>query len=287
MVLLNGGKEPGSLRMQWEALTENTPEPNVFLEPYQLLPALDAFGDGSIEVRTFRLDVGPEAVCASAALLSEAERQRANRFAFDRDRRRFIVARAELRRLLSERLGVHATSVEFDYGAYGKPRLGHHYVESNLRFNLSHSNELVIYAFSHGREIGIDVERVRLIHDAYALAERFFSQRENDAYRALEPRDKLLGFFNCWTRKEAFVKALGKGLCHPLNCFDVSLAPGKPARLLRLEGASGEASGWDMQSFHPAPGFVGAVVIETGNRRADFASSFTHVPAWETRDAVR
>ena len=104
-----------------------------------------------------RLDVGSEALSASAALLSPAERQRASRFAFDRDRRRFMVARAQLRELLAVRLGVPPESIELAYGERGKPVLGRHFAESDLHFNVSHSEDVAVYAFSLGREIGIDV----------------------------------------------------------------------------------------------------------------------------------
>jgi len=192
-----------------------------------------SFENDAIQVVVTRLDLEPEAVRASAALLSDAERQRASRFVFDRDRRRFIVARARLRRSLAARLSVRPESVELVYGAHGKPRLARHCPTSDLHFNVSHAEDVAVYAFSHGREIGVDIESVRVIHDTEDIAARFFSHREYEAYLALEPRDRPLGFFNCWTRKEAYVKALGDGLSHPLDCFDVTLAPGEPAKILR------------------------------------------------------
>ena len=227
----------------------------------------------AIEIVVTRLDVGPEAVRVAAALLSDAERQRASRFAFARDRRRFIVARSRLRQLLGARLDVRPDSVELAYGAYGKPALAQRFADSDLRFNVSHSDDLAVYAFSPGREVGIDVEAVRAIRDADDIAARVFSCRENDAYLALDPRDKPLGFCNCWTRKEAFIKALGDGLCHPLDRFDVSLAPGEPARILRVGSTPGDRCGWRMASFCPAPGLVAAVVVESGERRARSAAS--------------
>jgi phosphopantetheinyl transferase len=100
----------------------------------------------------------------------------------------------------------------------------------------------------------------------------FFSRRENAAYQALDPRDKPIAFFNCWTRKEAFIKALGDGLYHPLDRFDVSLAPGEPARILRVDDTPGEACGWRLESFCPAPGFVAAVVTEDDDRDLRYSS---------------
>jgi 4'-phosphopantetheinyl transferase len=223
--------------------------------------ATAAFANDAIEIVMTRLDVSPEAVRASAALLSETERQRADRFVFDCDRRRFTVARAQLRRLLSKRLGTQPEAVEFVYGAHGKPSLAQQCAESDLHFNVSHSDDVAAYAFSTEREVGIDIESIRMIRDAKEIAARFFSPSENDAYLALDPNERPVGFFNCWTRKEAFIKALGDGLCHPLDSFDVSLTPGKPAKILRVEDTSGEDCGWTLHSFLPGPGLIGAVVF--------------------------
>jgi phosphopantetheinyl transferase len=153
-------------------------------------------------------------------------------------------------------------SIELVYGERGKPALARCFADSGLRFNVSHCNDVAVYAFSSGREIGIDVEAVRLMRDADDIAARFFSPREYEAYLALDPRDRPLGFFNCWTRKEAFIKALGDGLYHPLDRFDVSLAPEAPARILRVESTAGDRCGWCMESFSPVPGFVAAIVTE-------------------------
>jgi 4'-phosphopantetheinyl transferase len=227
-----------------------------------LLPGTDAsLTNDAIEVIVTRLDLKSEAVRASAAFLSDAEQQRASRFAFDLDRRRFTVARSQLRQLLGVRLDVRPDSVELVYGKRGKPALARGFAASGLRFNVAHCDDVAVYAFSRGREIGIDVEAVRAIGDADDIAASFFSRRENEVYRALDPRDKPLGFFNCWTRKEAFIKALGDGLYHPLDSFDVSLAPGEPARILRVEHTPGDQCGWTLHDFLPGPGLVGAVVV--------------------------
>jgi 4'-phosphopantetheinyl transferase len=228
----------------------------------QRLRGLNPTSRTPIDVVVTRLDVGPAAVRASAALLSEGERERAGRFAFDRDRGRFTVARARLRQLLGTLLGVPPDSVELEYGQRGKPALARRFADSGLRFNLSHHDDVAVYAFASGREIGIDVEAVRVIRDADDIAARMFSRRENEAYVALDTRDRPLGFFNCWTRKEAFIKALGDGLHHPLDRFDVSLAPDEPARILRVEDTTGDHCGWTLYAFVPGPGLVGAIVVQ-------------------------
>ena len=224
--------------------------------------ATASFANDEIEVVVTRLDVGCEAVRASLALLSDAEQQRASRFVFDCDRRRFTVARAGLRRLLSARLAVRPESVELTYGKHGKPALAQRGAASDLHFNVSHCDDVAAFAFSHGREIGIDIESVRALHDAEDIAGRFFSPRENEAYLALDARERPLGFFNCWTRKEAFIKALGDGLDYPLDRFDVSLAPGEPAKILRVENTRGDHCGWTLHSFTPGPGLIGALVVQ-------------------------
>jgi 4'-phosphopantetheinyl transferase len=193
-----------------------------------------------------RLDAGPHEARALALSLSQAERSRAARFRFDRERRRFIVARARLRELLAERLDVPPESIEFVYAREGKPALAKRFARSGWRFNLSHCGELALYAFSRAGEVGVDVEAVHAIAEADAIAARVFSRREHEAYRALAPTERPLAFFRCWTRKEAFVKALGDGLAVPLERLDASAPP----------------CGWSIESFSPEAGFIGAVAVQ-------------------------
>jgi len=223
--------------------------------------AASTFAAGAVEIVVARANAAAETVRDSAALLSDREHKRASRFVFERDRRRFIIARARLRRLLSARLSIRPEAIELVYGTHGKPAIAPHCNAADLHFNMSHSGGVVAYAFSSGREIGIDIERVRTLDAADDIAARFFSRREHEAYVALDAPERSLGFFHCWTRKEAFVKALGDGLTHPLNRFDVSLAPCEPAQILRVDGVPGERCGWTLHGFIPSPDFVGAVVV--------------------------
>jgi len=218
------------------------------------------------EATVIKLEKDFEEIRALRKLLSDTEQRRADRFAFDRDRNRFIVARARLREMLAARLSVRPESVELTYGVHGKPALARRFAGSDLRFNVSHSDDFAVYAFSSGREIGVDIEAVRPIPDADDIAARFFSRRENEAYLALDPTDKPLGFFCCWTRKEAFIKAIGDGLYHPLDSFDVSLAPGVPAEIQRVKDMPGSECGWYLNSFSPLPGLIAAVVTENHKR---------------------
>jgi len=220
------------------------------------------FALGRIEVALARLDLDDEAITEEAEYLTADEQRRARELRFPRDRKRFIVARARLRQLLASRLDAPPASIELQYGRRGKPELARKFAASKLKFNLSHSEDLAVYAFTSCGEVGVDVEAIRPLPDADDIATRFFSRGENAAYLALPPRHRPLGFFNCWTRKEAFIKALGDGLYYPLDAFDVTLAPGAPARILRVGSTPGRLCGWDLESFSPAAGFVAAVVAQ-------------------------
>ena len=195
-------------------------------------------------------------------ILSKDEQTRAARFHFQRDRRRFAVGRGILRAILGGYLNVEPDQVEFCYGAHGKPYLAGNLDDSALRFNLAHSHELVVYAFACGRDIGVDLEYIRPIPNFERISANFFSARENAALNSLPAEQRQEAFFNCWTRKEAYIKALGDGLAHPLDQFDVSLIPGEPVRLLSVEQAPEEVSRWRFQAFTPTPGYAAAVVVE-------------------------
>jgi 4'-phosphopantetheinyl transferase len=210
-----------------------------------------------------------------AHTLSSDERARAERFHFERDRHHFIVGRGLLRVILSRYLGSEPQHLAFCYGAHGKPALVPPSAEETLRFNLSHAHGLVLYGVARTREIGLDLERIRPIPEAEQIAERFFSAQEHAILRALPASQKAEAFFNGWTRKEAYIKALGDGLTKPLDQFDVSLVPGEPARLLRVEGDAQEVARWGLQSFVPAGGYVAALAVE---------GQGWHVTYWEWVD---
>lgn len=191
-------------------------------------------------------------------LLSIDERMTAGRFHFEEDRKRFIVRRGILRTMLGCYLSVEPSRLRFCYGKNGKPQVADTFGEGKISFNLSHSEGCAVYAFTRDREVGVDIEHLRDIPEMEQIAERFFSARENAIFRALPENNREEAFFTCWTRKEAFIKAAGDGLSQPLDRFDVSLVPGEPARLLRIEGNSKAASQWFMQDLKPASGFAAA-----------------------------
>ena len=194
-------------------------------------------------------------------LLSQDERDRAGRFIFERDRIQYIVRRGILRILLGCYLGVEPGLVRFNYSNNDKPALADSYDRTELHFNLSHSEGMAVYAFTSDREIGIDIEQIQDIPDMEQIFERFFSPGEKEVFHILSESKRKEAFFNCWTRKEAFIKATGDGLSRPLDGFDVSLVPGEPARLLEIEGNSEEVSRWFMQDLKGAPGFAAALAV--------------------------
>jgi 4'-phosphopantetheinyl transferase len=225
-------------------------------------PDAPAAGEGEVHVWSAPLDPPEEAVRLYGALLAPDERARAERFRFERDRRRFTVARGVLRSMLGRYLELDPRRVEFLYESHGKPALAGEAAGAGLRFNVSHSGEMALYAVSGGRELGVDVEEVRSMEDGLDIAERFFSASEVAAFRALPAELRDDAFFNCWTRKEAFIKAVGEGLSFPLHVFDVSLAPGEPARLLASRDPD-QAERWSLRGLpDPAPGYRAAVVVE-------------------------
>jgi len=199
-------------------------------------------------------------------LLSMDERRRAGRFHFEEDRRRFIVRQGILRKILGYYLGVEPSRFQFCYGNNGKPALADTFGKGKVRFNSSHSEGLALYAFTRDREIGVDIEHIGDGFEMEQIAEQFFSTREKAIFRALPESKKKRAFFNCWTRKEAFIKATGDGLSLPLDRFDVSLVPGEPARLLGIDGDSKAASRWLLQDLKPAPGFAAAFAVKGQSR---------------------
>jgi 4'-phosphopantetheinyl transferase len=214
--------------------------------------------DEEIYVWYTALNAGDRVTGALRHLLSADEAARAERFHFERDRRRFVIARATLRLLLSRYTGQPPEQITFTYSRRGKPFLAENL--TGLEFNLAHSHELALYGFTAGTQIGVDVEYTGRDVAVDEIAEHFFSQEEVSAFRSLPPAQRVAGFFNCWTRKEAFLKANGEGIAHGLDQFTVSLAPGAPAEL-RAE------QGWSLYHLEPAAGYVGAVAMRAPLRR--------------------
>ncbi len=217
---------------------------------YLLKGMIDAprLKEGEVLVWTAELDSVTEARLGQIArLLSRDEGQRASRFHFERDRKRFIVCRGILREILGTYLQVNPDRIDFTYGPQGKPYLkdSEGQTDGSVFFNVSHSSGWAIYALGLG-EVGVDLEFVRPIPEMQALVDQYFSVAERSAFRSVAPDLKLKAFYSCWTRKEAYVKACGGGLQIPLDQFDVSVDPSSPARLLRVQETPGEQLPWSL-----------------------------------------
>lgn len=193
------------------------------------------------------------------AALTPDERERAQRFHFNRDRRRFVVARGVLREILGSCLGLTPASIRFAYNEYGKPSLRED--ASGLSFNASHSAGAALYTCTLRREVGVDIELLRDDFASFEIAERFFSRAEVHSLGSLPTHLRTQGFFNCWTRKEAYIKAIGEGLSHPLDSFSVTLAPGEPALLISTDKDQLEAARWSIVDLNPFQGYAAALAI--------------------------
>jgi 4'-phosphopantetheinyl transferase len=213
--------------------------------------------EGEIHVWRACLDCEDAVLRQFEATLAPDEKARAGRFFFERDRNCFIAARGVLRELLARYLNRAPAGLDFDYGPQGKPTLRTELPRSSVQFNVSHSHGLALLAFAVGRRLGVDVELVRPNFGGEDLADRYFSPQEIMELQRLPAPLQDEGFFLCWTRKEAYVKARGEGLHIPLKSFHVSLTPGEPERL-----QTADSSHWSLRSLRPNPGYVGALVGE-------------------------
>jgi 4'-phosphopantetheinyl transferase len=207
----------------------------------------------AIDVRVVELDALVDASADLAATLSADECARAARFVFERDRERFVICRGALRAVLGEYLGVAPAAVTFAYADRGKPYLP----GRELSFNVTHTKGLALFAFSRTAPIGVDVESLDREVDAESLATRFFSADEARDFLSVPAGQRTEAFFNCWTRKESYIKAIGDGLSCPLHSFSVTLRPGDPAAIRWIDGD--DASRWAMAAFQPVDGYVAAV----------------------------
>jgi 4'-phosphopantetheinyl transferase len=211
-----------------------------------------------VHVWCMALDQEPALVERFHATLTGDEQERAAKFYFPKDRQHFIVARGLLRLILGRYLDQAPTQLRFVYNAYGKPSLE---ATPSLHFNLSHSKGLALLGVSSDRELGIDLEYVRTDFPFEQVAKSVFSVPEQAILRSLPEAAKPEAFFNAWTRKEAYIKALGQGLSIPLDQFDVAFLPGEPAALREVRGTWANAHDWTLQHLAPAPDYAGAIAV--------------------------
>lgn len=240
------------MSLPWPLLTSGTFTSHFLLNPDE------------VHVWQVALEQDAPVIAQLRTLLHEDEAQRAARFHFAADQRRYIVGRGVLRLLLGKYLAIKPEQLRFTYNAYGKPELATTAHALPLHFNLSHSGEIALYAIAAQRVLGIDIERIRPELDWRALATHVFSPYEQATLTQLAPPEQLPAFFRCWTRKEAFIKARGMGLSLALEQFDVTLRPDEPPHLLATRDDPQEAGRWTLCDL-PCPTSYAAALVVAGH----------------------
>jgi 4'-phosphopantetheinyl transferase len=223
---------------------------------------------GRVDVWSVRLDE-PAKVGSEVVVLSPDEIARASRFHFEKDRIHFTRCRSALRDLLAEYLTIPAAEIRFEYLTSGKPQLA---AEQNLRalqFNVSHSANVALIAVGSEHRLGVDIEKIRDDVDTTTLAERFFSLRERAGLQALPDHLRVPGFFACWTRKEAFLKATGDGLSFPLEDFSVTTHPDLGPEIEEIKGSADEGKQWFLADLSIVEGFRATVARERSPYRLE------------------
>ena len=237
-------------------------------------PSMLTFPSSRVELWKVHLNEPPKG--SEATVLSADEIARANRFHFEKDRMHFIQCRCALRSLLARYLTIPPNEIQFEYMASGKPELAAEQNPSELRFNLSHSADMALIAIGSKHKLGVDIEKMRSDVDTTALAERFFSVRERAGLQALPSHLRVSGFFACWTRKEAFLKATGEGLSFPLADFSVTTHPDLDPQLEQIRGNTDVHEQWLLADVSAAEGYRATVAVEAPSSRLE---TYTYVNA--------
>jgi medium-chain acyl-[acyl-carrier-protein] hydrolase len=232
-----------------------------FLRPANSPQSHSSLNSDEVHVWTIQLDDNVENVCRLSQWLSSDEKDRAERFHFRMDRERYIVGRCALRSLLGAYLDRQPNDVRLWYNSQGKPLLHRLPSDPDLQFNVAHSGDVALVAVALARPLGVDVERIRPDVDWRDLSSRYFSKTESAELQAMPAVDRPRAFFAAWTRKEAYLKAHGVGLSLPLDQFSVSLAPGKPPRLLSTEHDPAQRDRWEFHSFELQADYVAALAV--------------------------
>jgi 4'-phosphopantetheinyl transferase len=208
-----------------------------------------------------------------SATLSPEEKERANKFKFEKHRNQFIAGRGALRAILGQYLSAGPAGLRFDYSTNGKPTLAKEFAGTGIHFNLAHSEEMALVAITRLGAVGVDVEGVRPVKNVDELVARFFSPRENSLFQKMPDDEKPVAFFNLWTRKEAMLKATGEGITRSLSLVEVSFLPGEPARVMAIAGDEAAGERWMLRELAPASGFTGAVAVELGTSNIEHRTS--------------
>jgi len=188
--------------------------------------------------------------------LSAAELERSKQYKFKKDQDRFAAARNILRDLLAKYLDRPPKNIEIAYNNYGKP-----YIDHEIKFNISHSYEIALFAFTKTGPIGVDIEKIQPIENIDDIATQYFSTKEVIDLLSINPNERIIAFFNCWTRKEALIKALGTGLSVPLNEFTVTLLPNEPAKISILPNIHFQEN-WSVHSINDLENYAAALAVQ-------------------------
>jgi 4'-phosphopantetheinyl transferase len=224
------------------------------------------FPTGRVDVWRICLDE-PRKAGFEGSVLSPDEIARAGRFHFEKDRIHFTQCRSALRSLLAGYLAIPASEIRFEYLSSGKPQLAAGQNPRALQFNVSHSANMALIAIGSEHRLGVDIERIRGDVDTTSLAERFYSLRERAGLQALPEHLRLPGFFACWTRKEAFLKATGDGLSFPLADFSVTTHPDLDPELEEINGNTEAGKQWFLADLSVVEGCRATVAIECSDSR--------------------
>jgi len=218
-------------------------------------------GLDDVHVWRFALDLSPAETTLLGQTLAAEEIERASRFHHSVHRERFIVAHGGLRAIVSQYVNLQPSQLRFLTNPYGKPSIKNNLNGDEIRFNLSHSQNLALVAITRGRSVGVDVEHIRPDFAEERIARRFFSPQEVESLLSFPIEKRIDAFFACWTRKEAYIKAKGEGLSMPLDQFDVSLIPGEKEIKLSTRPDPAQGLHWKIYELSPGPGFVGALAV--------------------------
>jgi 4'-phosphopantetheinyl transferase len=216
-----------------------------------------------VEAWVIALPSDTDCIGSLLQVLDAEERTRGEEFHRASDRAKYVSAHAALRIVLAHYAGCDPHDLCFHPGEYGKPAIDRSRELPDIRFNLSHSGDLAAIAVTEALEVGIDIERIEPARANTAVAKRFFSDREVSDLMKLREEERTLGFFNCWTRKEAYIKARGEGLSLPLDCFAVSLAPGSPPELLASRTDPLDVDQWQFCDVPVDEGYVASLVVRS------------------------
>ncbi|VEP18946.1 4'-phosphopantetheinyl transferase HetI [Hyella patelloides LEGE 07179] len=221
--------------------------------------SLKIFNNNQVHLWRANLKIPTKQITELNNILSLDEKERAERFRFPQHRNRFVAARGFLRQIISGYLNIASQEIVFSYGGRGKPKLAN----SNLQFNISHSQDIALYAFTNHQLIGIDVEYLRSNVECHKIAQRFFTSAESQLITSLSKEKQTQTFFHLWTVKEAYLKAIGEGLVGGLETVEIDVNQTSKLKILAISGEQAKADNWLFSSFIPHNDFIATVAINT------------------------